>query len=91
MNIEFETRCKVCNQKMEYLNHEQTVIPVHNEGDLIGVNKKMKVCNVRFYCGHCRVNQSRPFPYNDKNVVPPFIADIKKHSANFEKQEYITL
>ena len=91
MNIEFETRCKVCNQKMEYLNHEQTVIPVHNEGDLIGVNKKMKVCNVRFYCGHCRVNQSRPFPYNDKNVVPPFIADIKKHSAKFDKQEHLTL
>ena len=91
MNIQHAIRCPVCNNKVEYLDHELTVIPVHQEGDTIGIKQKMKVVNVRFYCGHCRVNQSRPFPYNDKNVVPPFIADIKKHSAHFDKQEYITL
>ena len=91
MNIEFETRCKVCNQKMEYLGHEKILMPVITEMSTIGVRRTIKSCNIRFYCGHCRVNMSKPFPYNDDKYIPRFIADVKNASAHFEKQEYIKL
>ena len=91
MNIQQAIRCNVCNNQMQYLNHELTVIPVYKEGDTIGVNRKMKAVNVRFYCGYCRVNMSRPFPYSEQKYIRPFIDDIKNYSAKFENQEYITL
>ena len=61
MNIEFETRCKVCNQKMEYLDHELTVIPEHQEGDLIGVNKKMKAKGTQVF-NHPIIAANTPVP-----------------------------
>jgi hypothetical protein len=91
MKIKQEVRCNVCNNQMQYLNHELTVISIQKEGDTIGISPKLQVCNVRFYCEHCRVNMSKPFPYQDENVVPLFIADLKQNSAKFDTQGYVTL
>ena len=88
MNIEMDTRCRRCGQKQEYLNHELTVIPFIRDGAYIGESKKQKCCNISFYCGRCQVNQSTPFPYQNEEVVPNFIADVKKHTVIFNAKEY---
>jgi hypothetical protein len=91
MNILQETRCNVCNEKMEYLDYELTVIPFLKDGTPIGVHQKQKVCNVRFYCKNCKVNMAKPYPYNDEKFIKPFIEDNKRHSVKFESQEYIEI
>ena len=91
MDIQKETRCKVCNQKMEFLQHELTVIPFIKEMAFIGEPQKQKVCNVRFYCQNCKVNMAKPYPYSDVKFVPAFINDVKKHSAHFDNLVYIEL
>ena len=91
MNIEQEIRCNVCKNKMQYLNHELTVIPYIIDGSPIGVNTIMNVCNIQFYCADCRANWSKPYPYIDKNLVPKFVDDIQKHTVKFDKHEYLEL
>ena len=91
MDILKETRCNVCNEKMEYLDYELIQLAIYKLGDAIGLNQHIKAVNVRFYCGNCKVNYAMPFPYNDEKFVPMFIKDIKKHSVKFESQEYIEI
>ena len=91
MDIQNEIRCKVCNEKLEYLNYELTVIPFIKEGAPIGVHQKQKVCNVRFYCKNCKVNMAKPYPYNDEKFIKPFIEDVARHSVKFESQEYLEI
>jgi hypothetical protein len=88
MNIDFETRCKVCHQKQEFLDHELIIIPFIRDGAYIGESQKQKICNVRFYCDNCKVNMSKPFPYNDEKVISAFIEDVKKSCVKFNQKEY---
>ena len=91
MNIEQETRCDICNEKMEYLDHELINLSVNKSGDPIGFNKFVKAVNVRFYFGTCKVNYSKPYPFNNEKVIPAFIADIRKHCIKFDKLDYLQL
>ena len=88
MNIIQDTRCRVCNRPQEYIEHELTILPMIRDFGYIGESKKLKICNVRFYCDNCKVNMSKPFPYNDEKVIPAFITDVKKHTVRFEAREY---
>lgn len=90
MNIQHDViNCKVCRQPRLLLDHELTVKIIKKEGDSPTYNPKIKVVNLRLYCKNCAVNYNEPFPYDDERCVKPFIEDVKKHSAQFDKIEYI--
>ena len=89
MNLEHDTRCRVCHQKQEMLDYEKTVMPMIQNGSYINEStKKAKVVNVRFYCQNCGMNMSTPFRYEDEKFIPNFIADIQKSCVKFPAREY---
>ena len=92
MNIEHEViNCKVCNRKRELIDHELINLVIHKEGDDIGNCQTVPAVNLRLFCQNCKTNTSEPYPYNNPDVIPRFIEDVKKHSARFENKEYITI
>jgi hypothetical protein len=84
-------KCKICNSKMEYLDHEIISLPIYHEGAVIGGQKNVPAVNINFYCDRCQCNRSEAFPYKDEEIIPRFIEDVKKYSVKFEKRRYINV
>jgi len=88
MNTQEIIKCRTCNQKLEFLDSELIKLPYIKEGAAIGTGTYKNAVNILLYCNQCKVNQSKPYCYEDKKIVPMFIADIKAASTEFSDRSY---